>query len=448
MHVAVKLLDSFFLDGPKFLFWIAVGILKVNEDKLISKGKDDDIFVAVLKDFLTRIGLADSEAPADSKQQDFSVMTGKPLYDLLMNTACNILGPLINNEVIETSRIQNRLKVVHQMEDTNRKSQIRTLCEQVTLTFDEIGVVYDEVRNIEFYNDQMLEDLNSSFTKTFKDNLLIEDSLRSSIASYGGWGLVSTIRKPKIGSSSYLQKTISLVDFQRVFKIVSPFRHEPRNNSKSWSINNGIEGELSIGIVERIYMYCSFQYHYVQRQKKREDPGFIVDLAAMIQALDTIMKQPLHTRLRFLFDLHDVDGDSFLNNNELKQAMDSLLEMFQKSQSGNKIQAEKEEENYLKAISSFLTAALQMGNNKDSSMAVRAAVAFHEENNVLDFDSKKPSATELKQPGSTGGSDFGYFRLSYNEFLLAILSQSVFVEYFERKWFVTREKTGEIIVSS
>lgn len=135
----------------------------------------------------------------------------------------------------------------------------------------------------------------------------------------------------------------------------------------------------------------------------------------MIHALDTIMKQPLHTRLRFLFDLHDLDGDAHLNNTELKAVMDSFLEMFQRSHDGSR-HAEQHEEAYLKAVSSFLTAALQMGNGKHS----------------------EPQDVEKKKDRQSGD-----FKLSFNEFLLAVLSQSVFVEYFERKWTVN-ESNGRI----
>lgn len=433
LPVAIKFLDSFFLEGPKFLFWIAVGILKVNEEKLLSRGKDDDIFMAVLKDFFTRLGLADSEEITDPKLQDISVMTGKPLYDLLMNTACNMLGPHINNEVIESLRIQHRLKVVHQMEDTNRKSQIRTLSEQVVLNFDEIGIVYDQIRSMEYAHDQEVDDPTSVISKTKILDHEREEYLRVTVASFGGWGLVQRALKP-IKSTS-LQKTITLADFQKVFKKVSQLRHDSRTTAMSPVLVQ--DSQLSIAIVDRIYLYCAFQYNYIQKQKKVVDPGFTVDLAALVHALDTIMKQQLHTRLRFLFDLHDMDGDGFLSNNELKQAMDSLLEIFQKSNQTDPVQAEHDEEVYLKAVSSFLAAALQMGNIKANDIGISGR------NEDGEFD----LTAGQRNPGKSAKSkiiEVDTYRLSFNEFLLAILSQSVFVEYFERKWNLGRQ--GEVIV--
>lgn len=180
--------------------------------------------------------------------------------------------------------------------------------------------------------------------------------------------------------------------------------------------------EFKLSIVDRIYYYCSMQYNFVQRQKlSSPDPaatGFVVDLTAIVHVLDATMKQALHSRLNFIFDLYDLDGDGFLNEAELKAIMDAFLEMFQRSHDrAIKMRKEEEEEEvYMRAVSSFLTAALKMGNNKNEG--------------AIEGQSKsaKPKASNVA------------FLLSFNEFLLAFLSQSDFVQYFERVWSVRYEE--------
>ncbi|KAJ3256482.1 hypothetical protein HK103_005480 [Boothiomyces macroporosus] len=405
LHIAIKFLDSFFLQGPKFLFWVAVGVLKVNEPSLIQRGKDDDIFVAVLKDFFSRLGIQEgspdspvSPAVQESKG-DVTTMTGKALYNVLMGDVCNVLGPLITTEVIETSRMKYRLAVVHRMEATNRKSQVRTLCEQVSLSNDEVGYVYDEVRRLEYIHGDEEEDPEGVSAQLSKSEKEAEASMRVTLSNKGGWGLLRRYTLPSNQKVDPSQKTISLSDFRRIFKVVSPFHKTATGESQSKTNENTPE-EFAMPIIDRIYYYCSFQFNFVQRQKRPgidiNDIGFIVDLAAMVHVLDALMKQPLHTRLRFVFDLYDLDGDGYLDNVELKAIMDSFLEMFQKSKKVD----EREEETYLRAVSSFLSAALKMGNNKQEA----------------------------------GKDAKSAFLLSFNEFLLAVLSQSVFVEYFERTW--------------
>lgn len=225
LHISIKFLDTFFLEGPKFLFWIAVGILKINEPMLIQKGKDDDIFVAVLKDFFARLGVPESSSsPTTSEEMpDITTLTGQPLFRLLMSEACNVLGPSISTEAIETLRTRYRLDVVHQMEATNRKSQIRTLCEQVSLSFDEVGVVYDEARRLEFIHGDEEEDPTGDVATKSKLAYADEEKMRSILASMGGWGLVRHYLPSQQLPLDHSKKSISLLDFRKIFRVVSPF---------------------------------------------------------------------------------------------------------------------------------------------------------------------------------------------------------------------------------
>ncbi|KAL2911819.1 hypothetical protein HK105_208669 [Polyrhizophydium stewartii] len=666
LPVAIKLLDYFFLEGPKFLFWIAMATLKINEPKLIFKGKDDDIFVAILKDFFTRLGLPDSglDSPvagaSPDTQLDISTATGTPLYDLLISTACNVLGPLITSETIESLRMRYRLRVVHQMEDTNRKSQVRTLCEQVALSFDEVSAVYEEVRRLEFIHGEEEEDPAGSAAMAAEAGRHEEEGMRALLAGLGGWGLVRRYARPQRSRPSSLPpgsslqpardpsiKSISLGDFRKVMGVASPWHLSktdtgwplkrassagpvtaapalapvlpPQGASissphmgqrrlgadlrgpsldlqrstrpstplgsvgptaapsiltsavSSSSSNGGGSSSVTVpaiesaedprmALIDRIYFYCSFQYNFVQRQKRGQaesaaaarqlasgasgggaggtgagggsvgganvsgapggdatDPGFVVDLAAMVHVLDAVMKQPLHSRLRFLFDLHDLDGDGVLSKIELKAVMDSFLEMLETSRQagtasggggsgdgtadgspGRSARKHEEEETYLRAVSSFLNAALQMGNNKGDSASgssIGAGVGGSGTGGSLAPASggMKRSASALPTTGNGAmgddadlGGDLGgagagaggssavsrggrtlsrtqtstarsgkkrdaeqdaAFRLSFNEFLLAVLSQSIFVQYFERVWTIRKEPSGEVVVS-
>jgi hypothetical protein len=308
-----------------------------------------------------------------------------------------------------------------------------------------------------------------------------------------------------------MEKTISLQDFRKVFTMVSPWRSakqvlEPSMKDNASSIRSSVTQkpvfqDFHIPLTDRIFYYCSFQYHYVQRQKiygkgKLESPkisqdiGFNVDVTAMVHVLDTIMKQPLQARLRFFFDLHDLDGDSALSRDELKSAMDSLLEMFEKSRQLNDIsdtrssagsKQNENEELYLAAVSSFLASALKLGKEATSGAAGQmrrtSSTSFNTPNNRGSKTSRPLPKTGLaiesplaEEEGEldeitaeTGQLDLSsskavspvvavikdedLFRLGFNEFLLAVLSQSVFVEFFERIWTLKSLPSGEVLLS-
>jgi hypothetical protein len=385
LHVAVKFLDNFFLGGPKFLFQIAMSVLKLNAPSLIERGKDDDIFVAVLKDFFSRLDVQESITSIDSENSstDILTQTGRHLYFKLLKEALNFFGPIITTEELERQRMNSRLLIVHQMEISNRKNQIRTLCEQVSLSFDEVGVIYDTARRLEYVHGDIEEDPFGPAAKMAQIELEREIETRKFLISLGGWGIVRTYI-PHIQKSTL--KRLSLKDFEIIMKVACPFLSTSRNG-KSTTEN------LPLTFTERIFFFCSFQYHFVNKQKKNnEELEFLVDLTAITHVLDVLLKQSSQGRLRFIFDLYDLNGDGVLDEAELKSLMDTFLDIFQNT-SNALGKGKSEEEQYLRAVSAFLTAALKMGT-KDSVN----------------------------------------FSLSFNEFLLSIFSQSVFVEYFEKIW--------------
>lgn len=351
LPTAVTLLDTFFLNGPKSLFWIALSVLKLNESSLLSRGKDDDIFVAILKDYFQRLSLGDC---------DEEVKTGRPLYNQLINSVL-AYSTIITTEVVEVARNECRLQVVHSMESVNRKTQVRRLVDFGGLAFDEVALVYDRIRSLQY------------FTNTFDE----DNCRRSNLVDKGGWGLVKKLKCPLEGQG------ISHKHFRAVYT----------------SLTKLASNTNTFDLIERTYYFLSFQSNYIHRLKPsstgsnlntREDE-FIVDLAALIHSLDFHLKQPLHTRLRFLFDLFDLNGDGFLSDDDLKQVMDTFLDIFSSPTTKGGIV----EEGYLRAVSGFMTAALGMGKSEG----------------------------------------VGY-RLAFNEFLLAVLSQSCFVQYFETVWVI------------
>jgi hypothetical protein len=448
--VAMKILDCFFLDGPKFLFWLSLSILKINERKLIEKGRDDDIFVRILKEFFKRLDTPSISEPDEN--DDVSESMGRPLFAYLLTTAYGSFAPLVTTEVIERLRVKTKLQNVHQMENSNRKSQIRTLCEQVSLSFEEVAVIYDQTRRLEFINGEIDEDPNSSQAILFRASKLEERKTRDILIELGGWGMVRTI--PQEENRDNMQKSISLVDFRKIFTSISPWKSVSGSPSQTESIKSETGG-LNLYLIDRMFFYCSFQYNLVNRRKaeknsKMSNIGFNVDLAAMAHILDIVMKQPLQARLRLLFDLHDIDGDGLLNREELKSVMDSLLSMFDKIgdvTSNGRRQGEKEEL-YFSAISSFLASSLKLGKDDSSSNNPRSLGADiqKDKQNPLEEDGGD-IMIQTKSKATSSFKEEENFKLGFNEFLLAVLSQSIFVEFFERILTYSEQTSGDVLIT-
>ncbi|KAJ3141961.1 hypothetical protein HK100_004749 [Physocladia obscura] len=552
LSIGIRILDGFFLDGPKFLFWIAIAVLKINESELIARGRDDDIFMQIIKNFFERLAaddtltdgdhndnVSETQPVNDTKKElipsDVSEMKGQKLFSVLLTVAYSFSN-YITAELIETLRSKCRLSVVHQMENSSRRSQVRSLEEQVSMSFDEVAVVYDSLRTLEFNNEETelallapVGPATSNVHTKLLEEKREEDQLRLLLINAGAWGLVARKRKPSSAAveksaqtaneiSSTATKTIKLTDFRKVFQKVSPWKSSTtilsssqlpspktitrtgisainvprglsavRNSAASTStigVRNSFSSvssvslqtqsveDLHICLVDRIYFYSSFNYNSFHASKAIPQGGlgadymkstngqlkassqasYIVDLASLVHTLDIMLKQPLNTRLRFLFDLHDIDGDGFLDKAELKAVMDSMLEMFEQSKSDGK---NEDEEVYMKAVSSFLNSALKLGSSKSSTVPT-IDQGFQRENDEEGTMSEESNKTVRNFQLSRSASSYSEsqssiifrdqthtralssptqqteFRLSFNEFLLAVLSQTVFVQFFER----------------
>ncbi|RKP03296.1 hypothetical protein CXG81DRAFT_24070 [Caulochytrium protostelioides] len=196
-------------------------------------------------------------------------------------------------------------------------------------------------------------------------------------------------------------------------------------------------------------------------------PKGIVDLSTMVHLMDLIMKQNMNARIRFFFDLHDVDGDGVLDGRELKSVMDSLLELFEH---GAALGQATESDPYHRSISQFLATALTMGSgghpagrpsDRETATAgtTTAQTTPSSQQNAGFLHPRSVSTSESRPYGTLGGggggagamngghspgghghgaSGLARFALDFNGFLLAMLSQTRFVQFFDSVWTLTR----------
>ncbi|KAJ1561867.1 hypothetical protein HK405_002346 [Cladochytrium tenue] len=444
LSVAVKFLDAFFLDGSKFQFWLSLAIFKLNEKQLITRGRDDDIFVGIIKDFIARLesdevgGITGPTATTQTKQlkdvaADVSSVAGNQLFEILM----------------------------------------------VSLTEDEVALLYDHMRIIEFEREEEHQALlvGAVGSGNLALKLDAEQNEEEFPAPQGGMGAEYMATQASAGV---------------------------RRSDGGGDGSNSHDANASAPPV--------------------------VDLAIVVHILDIIMKQPLHSRLRFLFDLHDLDGDGFLSKAELKSCVDTLLEMFQRPGGGRSAAAaslragrdDEDDEAYMRAVSMFLSSSLKLGHGKAAANTASAAAAISPGLGLptipgdfepagddelggggdreaadlsvaavsppplpsasrpprsaaapaaavrprsasaghwgdLPLGRRRSSASSSSSSGvpaplvprhvsssavppsasaaiaaAAAAADNAAFRLSFNEFLLAVLSQSVFVQFFER----------------
>lgn len=314
--------------------------------------------------------------------------------------------------------------------------------EAVSLTVQEVGIVYDQVQYVEFGKEERRQHMEE-FNLILELQEAQEDGMRNQLAAKGGWGVISQVDGTRTKKDEYDRNAISLRDFRKIFSAVSPWKSSDRKGSRRPSMTE--EEWMRVGIVDRIYCYSSVYFKMARKGRDNALHGdaYVVDLATIVQVLDVILKQPLNARMRFMFDMHDLDGDGFLSSSELSSAMASFLEIFENEHRDSKrsmrsLSDGAENDQYLKAVSSFLNSALKLGSNKGVQV---------ERDDTVPAGSLNLLGRNSRSSKASGQQDMNV-KLSFNEFLMAVLSQAVFVEYFERVWSLSSVNSRVYIIEN
>ncbi|ODH52167.1 hypothetical protein GX48_01722 [Paracoccidioides brasiliensis] len=133
---AFRVLDVFFLEGPKVLFQIGLAILRINGEDLLDV-TDDGTFISVLKSYFSRL---DESAHPRSENPKLRAITR---FQELMVVAFKEFQAITHNTITE-ERDKHKDVVLDNIESFAKRTSIRNLGpESKRLSVDDLGAIYD-----------------------------------------------------------------------------------------------------------------------------------------------------------------------------------------------------------------------------------------------------------------------------------------------------------------
>ncbi|KLJ05649.1 hypothetical protein EMPG_09359 [Blastomyces silverae] len=133
---AFRVLDVFFLEGPKVLFQIGLAILRINGEELLDV-TDDGTFISVLKSYFSRL---DESAHPRSENPKLRAITR---FQELMVVAFKEFSAITHSTVTE-ERDRHKDAVLESIESFAKRTSIRNLGpESKRLSVDDLGAIYD-----------------------------------------------------------------------------------------------------------------------------------------------------------------------------------------------------------------------------------------------------------------------------------------------------------------
>jgi len=144
---AFRVLDVFFLEGPKVLFQVGLAILRINGEELLD-ATDDGTFISVLKSYFARLG---ESAHPKSENPKHRAITN---FQALMVVAFKEFDGITQHTISE-QRSKHKAAVMENIENFAKRTSIRNLGpESKKLSATDLGFLYDRFYSILYERQQ------------------------------------------------------------------------------------------------------------------------------------------------------------------------------------------------------------------------------------------------------------------------------------------------------
>jgi hypothetical protein len=158
---AFRVLDVFFLEGPKVLFQIGLAILRINGEELLD-ATDDGAFISVLKSYFSRL---DESAHPKSENPKLRAVTR---FQELMVVAFKEFAGITQNTISE-QRAKHKDAVLENIENFAKRTSIRNLGpESKKLSMSDLGFLYDQFYAVLYERQQRADTIQEEAARKAK----------------------------------------------------------------------------------------------------------------------------------------------------------------------------------------------------------------------------------------------------------------------------------------
>lgn len=176
---AFRVLDMFFLEGPKVLFQIGLAILRINGEELLD-ASDDGTFISVLKTYFVTL---DESAHPKSENSKMRAIT--KFQELLVVALQEFQG--ITQQAISEQRGKHKDAVLENIENFAKRTSIRNLgADSKMLSANDLGYLYDRFYGILYERQQRLQIMRQEVDRNAKAGTLKANEVVTGVASNSG----------------------------------------------------------------------------------------------------------------------------------------------------------------------------------------------------------------------------------------------------------------------
>ncbi|KAI5925746.1 GTPase activating protein [Camillea tinctor] len=319
---AFRVLDVFFVEGPKVLFQVGLAILRINGEDLLD-ASDDGAFISVLKSYFSRL---DESAHPKSENPKLRAINR---FQELMVVAFKEFSAITHSS-IQDLRMKNKDAVLNNIENFAKRTAIRNLGpESKLLSADELSSLYDRFYTVLYERQQ-------------RDSIIQEEQIRRAKASRARGAETFTehrdhgIEKGRVG----LGPSTSLMDYDAFREFlasvskwaISDTQPSPRRDPSSEKDRNGYFGSFRRAESNPLSPWGGgpepADHEFMQRLFRRwdVDSSSTLTLQNVVTGLAHIKgKRDIMGTITYFFELYDDDGDGRVDREGILRISEALL---------------------------------------------------------------------------------------------------------------------------
>lgn len=307
---AFRVLDVFFLEGPKVLFQVGLAILRINGEELLDV-QDDGSFISVLKSYFSRL---DESAHPRSENPKLRAITR---FQELMVVAFKEFSQITHHTVTE-QRAKHKDAVLENIESFAKRTSIRNLGpDSKKLSLEDLGAIYDRYYDVLYHYQQR--------QKVIEEEQRRQERKNSQRASVIGPSVDREVGRVGLGPSPTQMDYDAFREFLAATAkwAISDSPSPSRKDSESSSFR-GL-GKSSSASSNRP---APADHEFMQRlfRKWASDPADGLSLQGVVNGIARLKgPRDIMNNISYFFDLYDENGDGKVDREGILRMSEALL---------------------------------------------------------------------------------------------------------------------------
>ena len=319
---AFRVLDVFFLEGPRVLFQVGLAILRLNGEELLDI-TDDGTFIQILKNYFSRL---DESAHPKSENDKLRAITK---FQELMVVAFKEFAGITQNTISE-QRVKHKDAVLDNIESFAKRTSIRNLGpDSKRLSLEDLGFLYDRFYSILYERQQRMQSMREQSDRRAKASKIKATEVAVGVSGNTGVeiGRVGLGPSPTLMNYDGFREFLAGVTKWAITDSPTSPQQESEREGSIFSNHSGSNRSLSIspwGDGSPEPADHDFMQRLYGRWNKHDNDGLslqdVVTGLAHVKGTRDIM-----TSISYFFDLYDDDHDGKVDREGILRISEALL---------------------------------------------------------------------------------------------------------------------------